>query len=122
MVILIAMEIPVCRADGLDKKCYKNEFHITISCSVLYCKNVLEVEMTNYEKMLAGVIYDPSDPEIMNEQYPFLDKLWEFNQLKPTDHEKKAAYMKEVFAECGENVYIELPLRGNGFGVYGCRK
>ena len=72
--------------------------------------------MTNYEKMVAGVIYDPSDPEIMNEQYPFLDKLWEFNQLKPTDHEKKAAYMKEVFAECGENVYIELPLRANWGG------
>lgn len=72
--------------------------------------------MTNYEKMLAGVIYDPSDPEIMKEQYPYLDKLWEFNQLKPTDNDKKTAYMKEVFAECGENVYIELPLRANWGG------
>ena len=72
--------------------------------------------MTNYEKMLAGVIYDPSDPEIVKEQEPFLDKLWEFNQLKPSQGKEKFAYMKEVFAECGENNYIELPFRANWGG------
>ncbi|MBQ7160954.1 MAG: sugar O-acetyltransferase, partial [Clostridia bacterium] len=37
--------------------------------------------MTNYERMVKGLIYDPMDEEIMAEQMPFLDKLWEFNQL-----------------------------------------
>ena len=66
--------------------------------------------------MVKGLIYDPMDEEIMAEQMPFLDKLWEFNQLKPSDYEKKQQYMKEVFAECGENCYIELPLRANWGG------
>ncbi len=82
--------------------------------------------MTEYEKMLEGKIYDPLDPEIQKEQFPFQDKLWEFNQLKPSDLEKKEAYMKEVFAECGEGCYIELPFHANwgghhvhfGSGIY----
>ena len=82
--------------------------------------------MTEYERMEAGLLYDCADEEIMAEQTPFQDKLWEFNRLKPTDYAKKQAYMKEVFAECGENCYIELPLRANwggrhfhfGSGIY----
>ena len=72
--------------------------------------------MTNYERMVKGLIYDPADEEIMAEQFPFLDKLWEFNQLKPSDFEKKEQYMREVFAECGKNCYIELPFRANWGG------
>ena len=82
--------------------------------------------MTNYERMVKGLIYDPADEEITAEQFPFLDKLWEFNQLKPSDFEKKEQYMREVFAECGDNCYIELPFRANwggrhvhfGSGIY----
>ena len=74
--------------------------------------------MTQYERMEAGLIYDPADGEIMAEQTPFQDKLWEFNQLKPTDYDKKQAYMKAVFAECGENCYIELPFRANWVGAH----
>ena len=72
--------------------------------------------MTQYERMTAGLIYDPADPEIMAEQMPFLDRLWQFNQLKPSDYEQKQRYMREVFAECGENCYIELPFRANWGG------
>ena len=82
--------------------------------------------MTQYERMVKGLIYDPLDEEIMAEQVPFQDKLWEFNQLKPSDTDKKTAYMKEVFAECGDDCYIELPFHANwgghhvhfGSGVY----
>ncbi len=82
--------------------------------------------MTQYERMTAGLIYDPGDPEIMSMQVPFQDALWEFNQLKPSDYEKKTEYMKKVFAECGDNCYIELPFRANwgghnvhfGSGIY----
>ena len=82
--------------------------------------------MTQYERMTKGLIYDPGDKEIMDEQVPWQDKLWEINQLKTSDYDKKQAYMKEVFAECGEGCYIELPFRANwgghhlhlGSGVY----
>ena len=82
--------------------------------------------MTQYERMAAGLIYNPGDEDIMAEQVPFQDRLWEFNQLKPSQYEQKEKYMKEVFAECGEGNYIELPFHANwgghhvhfGSGIY----
>lgn len=82
--------------------------------------------MTESEKMLAGLIYDPSDEEITKRQVKYQDMLWEFNRLKPSDYEKKTEYMKKVFAECGDDCYIELPFCANwgghnvhfGNGVY----
>ena len=82
--------------------------------------------MTQYERMVKGLIYDPADSEIMKEQLMWQDRLWEFNQLKPSAYEEKQKYMHEVFASCGENCYIELPFRANwgghhlylGSGVY----
>ncbi len=72
--------------------------------------------MTQYERMTAGLIYDPGDEEIMAEQTVYMDKLWAFNRLRPTQLAEKEKYMKEVFAECGENCYIELPFRANWGG------
>ena len=72
--------------------------------------------MTQYERMVQGLIYDPGDEEILKEQLTFQDKLWEFNQLKPSQYQEKEQYMKENFAECGEHCYIELPFRANWGG------
>ncbi len=72
--------------------------------------------MTQYERMTKGLLYNPGDEEILNEQRPYQDRLWEFNQLKPSQYEEKTKYMKEVFAECGDDCYIELPFRANWGG------
>lgn len=72
--------------------------------------------MTQKERMEQGIIYNPNDEMITKEQAPYLDKLWEFNNLKPSQYEEKVRYMKEIFAECGENCYIELPFRANWGG------
>ena len=72
--------------------------------------------MTEYEKMVKGLIYNPGDKEILSEQVQYQDKLWEFNQLKPSQYPEKMKYMKEMFAECGDNCYIELPFRANWGG------
>lgn len=82
--------------------------------------------MTQYERMVKGLIYDPGDEEIMREQMPLLDKLRAFNLLKPSELAEKERYMREVFAECGDNCYIELPFHANwgghhvhfGSGIY----
>lgn len=82
--------------------------------------------MTQYERMVNGLIYDPANDEIMKEQVMFQDLLWAFNQLKPSEYDKKQKYMKELLAECGDNCYIELPFHANwgghhvhlGSGVY----
>ena len=59
--------------------------------------------MTQYERMVKGLIYDPGDEEILREQTSFQERLYEFNLLRPSDTAEKQRYMKELFAECGEN-------------------
>ncbi len=74
--------------------------------------------MTQTERMKAGMIYDSAADEIMKVQVPFQVKLREFNALSQTDYAGKEKYMKEVFAECGENCYIELPFYANWGGSH----
>lgn len=74
--------------------------------------------MSQYERMVKGLIYNPDDPEIKAEQNPLMDRLYEFNQLKPSQGAEKQQYMKEIFAECGENCYIELPFYANWGGKH----
>lgn len=71
------------------------------------------------EKMHAGEIYLPGDSEIMTEQLKCLDKLYEFNATRPTEMEKRMKLLKEMFAEIGENCYIEPPFHSN-FGGKHC--
>ena len=74
--------------------------------------------MTQAERMAKGLIYDTCDKEIMEMQRPFQEKLWAFNQLSPFEQREKEAYLKEVFAECGEGCYIELPFRASWGGSH----
>lgn len=72
--------------------------------------------MTNKEKMHSGMIYDPNSSDIMGEQLIYLDKLYDFNMTRPTQPEKREEMLKEMFAEIGENCYIEPPLHSNWGG------
>jgi galactoside O-acetyltransferase len=74
--------------------------------------------MTQYERMMNGLIYNPGDPEIMAKQAPYLDGLAKFNALLHTQAQEKQAYMKRVFAECGDNCYIEPPFHANWGGAH----
>ena len=76
--------------------------------------------MTEREKMLAGMLYDPADEEIMSEQLTYKDKLYEYNHLRPSEAARRIQLMREMFAECGENNYFEAPLNANwgGHNVY----
>lgn len=68
------------------------------------------------ERMENGLIYNPGDPEIMDQQNVYMERLWEFNQLRPSEFEQKQQYMKQTFAECGDECYIELPFHANWGG------
>ena len=65
------------------------------------------------EKMHTGELYLPNDSEIAAEQEQCLDRLYDFNMTRPTEGEKREAMLKEMFAEIGENCYIEPPLHSN---------
>ena len=72
--------------------------------------------MTDYEKMQSGEIYDPGSEEIFKEQIKCLDRLYDFNATRPTQLEKRTEMLKEMFAEVGENCYIEPPFHSNWGG------
>lgn len=68
------------------------------------------------DKMHTGELYLPNDEEIMKEQMKALDKLYDFNATRPSEMEKRAALLREMFAEMGENCYIEPPFYANWAG------
>ena len=75
------------------------------------------------DRLHTGELYLPGDKEIMAEQVQCLDRLYEFNQTRPTEMEKRASLLKEMFAEIGEGCYIEPPLHSNFGGRhvhFGC--
>lgn len=45
--------------------------------------------MTQKERMEQGIIYDPGASEITDEQAIYMERLWEFNQLRPSEQDKK---------------------------------
>lgn len=82
--------------------------------------------MTQYERMINGLVFDVCDKEIMDMQRVYREKLQALVQFSPYDPQARIAYMKEVFAECGEGSYFELPFNASwggknvhfGNGVY----
>ena len=61
------------------------------------------------EKQHGGQLYLPGDESLQRDQLRCLDRLYEFNQIRPSDLERKTALLKEMFAELGEDCYIETP-------------
>lgn len=78
------------------------------------------------EKMHTGDLYLLTDDTIMAEQTACLEKLYGFNATRPSEMAKRQQLLEEMFADFGDNCYIEPPLRSNwgghhvhfGDGVY----
>jgi len=76
--------------------------------------------------MLAGLVYDPADPEIAAFQVKCLDLVHEYNSLRPSQREEKRELLARMFGAIGEDCYIEQPFHANfggrhvfmGNGVY----
>ena len=74
--------------------------------------------MTQKERMEKGLVYYCNDDEIMGDQVLCREKLYDFNATRPLEGEKRAAMLKDMFAEIGENCYIEPPLHANWGGKH----
>ncbi len=72
--------------------------------------------MTERDKIHGETLYLPDDPEIMREQLGYLEKLYAFNATRPSELDKREALLREMFAELGEDCYIEPPLYCNWGG------
>ena len=74
--------------------------------------------MNMKNKMHTGELYLPGDTEIIKWQIQCLDRLYDFNNTRPTEFEKRAQMLKEMFAEIGDNCYIEPPFHANFGGAH----
>jgi galactoside O-acetyltransferase len=72
--------------------------------------------MSEKEKQHTGELYLPGDPEIMAEQTACQETLYAFNQTKPSQGELRQKLLKKMFAEIGEDCYIEPPFHANWGG------
>ena len=70
------------------------------------------------ERLHTGEIYLPGDDEILEEQFQCQEKLYDYNQTRPSEGEKRSKLLKEMFAEIGDGCYIEPPLRANWGGHF----
>jgi len=74
--------------------------------------------MREYDKLHSGDLYLPGDEEIMKEQLACLEKLYEFNNTRPSELDKRGEMLKKMFAEIGDGCYIEPPLHTNWGGKH----
>ncbi len=76
--------------------------------------------MTLLEKMKNGELYDCSfealPEELGKKLYECKELLYDFNHSRPSEVKYREDILRSVFAEVGENCYIEPPLHAN----WGC--
>ena len=74
--------------------------------------------MTQKERMQEGRLYDPADGAIMREQTARAHYLKEYNALGQGDAARMRELMEQMFAEVGENCYIQPPFYANWAGEH----
>lgn len=74
--------------------------------------------MEQRDNMHNGKLYDPNDDSVMEEQMVCLDRLYDFNQTRPSEMDKRNAIMKEMMGDVGKDCYIEPPFYANWGGKH----
>lgn len=70
------------------------------------------------QRMLQKKLYFCNDPTLIEEQVKRLDLVHEYNQLPPSYLSEKMDLLKKMFAEIGDDCYIETPFFANWGGKH----
>ena len=73
--------------------------------------------MTEQEYMLAGKLYDPSDPLLAKQRETAHRLSWEYNLLPETEEEKRQAILAQLLGACGEGSFLQGPIQFD-YGIY----
>lgn len=66
--------------------------------------------MTEKEKMLAGLVYDACNQELLDDLQACKDILWRYNHLTPSSHtEELRRLVRQLLGSCGDDVTILQP-------------
>lgn len=71
-----------------------------------------------FDSMHSGDLYLPMEKELLDCQLQCLEKLYDYNMTRPCEQDKRSEMLKGMFAEIGENCYIEPPLHSNWGGKH----
>jgi maltose O-acetyltransferase len=66
---------------------------------------------TEKERMLAGELYDPRDPELVADRERARELFGLYNRTGATDEGSRALILAELFGAVGENPTVEPPFR-----------
>ena len=72
--------------------------------------------MTEREKMLAGELYSPADPELRKMHFRSKKLYTKFNKVNPINHKKQNKILKKLLGSTGEKIHIQQPF----YCDYGC--
>lgn len=72
--------------------------------------------MTEREKIHSGDLYLAMDDSILEEQLAYLDRMDEYNAISRKEMKRRADMLPQLFAEVGENCFIESPFFANWGG------
>jgi galactoside O-acetyltransferase len=72
--------------------------------------------MQNHKELHSGKMYLPTDEELMREQAAYQETLYDYNLTRPGEVDRRQLLLREMFAEIGEDCYIEPPLHANWGG------
>lgn len=67
--------------------------------------------MKEKEKMLSGKPYKSFGEELLGERQHAKEMLFEFNNLRPTEINKRNEIIKKLFGKVSDNFFIEPPFR-----------
>ena len=70
------------------------------------------------ERMHQELLYMPDEAEIMEEQVRCQELLYDYKRTRPSQKEERNRLLLEMFAELGENCYVEPPLHANFGGKF----
>ena len=65
--------------------------------------------MTEYEKMVAGLIYDACDPELLKELNAVKVLCQQYNNLLPTDFAARNTMLRQLLGQADEETFINQP-------------
>ena len=68
-----------------------------------------KADMTEYEKMLSGEIYNAVDPSLLKDLYACSELCWEYNQIRPTDFKSRNEKLKQILGEADDDTFINPP-------------
>lgn len=83
--------------------------------------------MTSQKERMHNLdLYLPGDEEIVKEQTYYYDLLYEYNNTRPSDMNRRKELLKKMFGDIEDDCYIEIPFHANwgghhchfGKGVY----